>query len=251
MNFLPGFIKKLNLLGRPQCYLHLFPPSAQKESFVRHSSLGEPQVTREYYHPLLYDEFENWCHYWFQIRAVLGLNPEVVLEIGTGTGIVSDYLKNQAGLKVTTFDIDPDLKPEVVGNVVEIDNYFEPLSFDVVLCAQILEHLPFDYFIPTLEKLTYLCRTGLVLGLPRYGRMLSHSPRFGRLIFRFDWMIPKPKMLNSPYPFSGGHYWEINTSKISDRVILNILYGKFAQVTEISVWGNPYLVLYTCENPKR
>ena len=80
-----------------------------------------------------------------------------------GNGFVAWFLQN-AGLEVTTMDIDPDLKPTIVGSVVDI-----PLpddSFDLVMCCQLLEHLPYDNFVPALLQLHRVAKKHVVLSLP-------------------------------------------------------------------------------------
>ena len=102
-----------------------------------------------------YDYQERWVSYWYQIDEVLKLRPGILLEIGIGSKTVSDYLKKQ-GLKVKTLDINKDLRPDFIANVISM-----PLannSFDVVLCAEILEHLPFEDCEKALLELKRVCR---------------------------------------------------------------------------------------------
>jgi 2-polyprenyl-3-methyl-5-hydroxy-6-metoxy-1,4-benzoquinol methylase len=235
--------RKLNILGRPQISIDLF--NKYKGKCIKNNHLlHEPQVDINHYNPQNYDTFETWSHYWFQINAVLDMEPSSVLEIGIGNGIITDYLRKQAKLNVTTFDIDPGLDPDVVGDVININRYFGEGSFDVVICCQVLEHMPFEYFQSTVVKLSSLCKKGLVLGLPRYGRRLSLHMLLGRIFLRLDWMVPKIYMLNEEYPFSGEHYWEINTGGIRDKTITEILNNYFNKVSEVCVWGDPYHVIY-------
>lgn len=68
-----------------------------------------------------------------RVRLKLSLNPGELLEvgIGIGNGFVSRYLRDR-GVNVTTLDIDKDLKPDVVGAVLDIP--FPKASFQVVMC---------------------------------------------------------------------------------------------------------------------
>ena len=82
-----------------------------------------------------YDYLSRWVSYWHQIDEVLKMDPKNVLEIGIGNKTVTDYLKKQ-GVAVTTLDINPKLKPDIVGSVLKI-----PVAdgfFDVILCAEVL-----------------------------------------------------------------------------------------------------------------
>lgn len=48
------------------------------------------------------------------------------------------------------FDIDPDVKPDVVGSILDIERCFEPQSFDVIWSSHVLEHLYAHEIFPTL-----------------------------------------------------------------------------------------------------
>lgn len=143
-----------------------------------------------------------------QILAVYKLEPTSVLEIGLGNGFVSSFLR-AAGIQVTTFDINEHLKPDVVGNLVEIDTYFKPDSFDVILCAEVLEHIPFDFFEVILAKFKAISKKYVLITLPRRHRIL--------LDLRTNLKIPfiKPISINifKRIPDRNkwdGHQWEID-----------------------------------------
>jgi len=150
-----------------------------------------------------YDHKSRWISYWHQIREVLSLKPQSVLEIGIGNKTVSDYLKNQA-IEVTTFDIYQRLNPDIVGSVLKMP--FRDNSFDVVLCAEVLEHLPFKQFEKGLSELKRVTNKYLVLSLPHFG----HSIKFS---FKIPLIKEKKFALRVPFPirhkFNGQHYWEI------------------------------------------
>ena len=72
-----------------------------------------------------------------------------------GDGFVARILRD-ANVQVTTLDIQADLKPDVLGSVERI-----PLpdhSFDISICCQVLEHLPFDQFETCLKELHRVAR---------------------------------------------------------------------------------------------
>jgi len=102
--------------------------------------------------------------YWYQIREVLELKPESVLEIGVGTGLVAAYLRN-LGIRVTTLDINPTLNSDYVGSVLEADQILRQ-TFDVVLCARVLHHLPFAQFSMAMEKIASVSASHAVITLP-------------------------------------------------------------------------------------
>jgi len=147
-----------------------------------------------------------------QIMAVMSLSPKTILEVGPGNGFVSNFFRS-AGFEVTTFDINNNLKPDVVGNLIEIDKYFEQNSFDIILCAEVLEHLPFEYFDKVLEAFNRITSKHLVITLPRRHRIL--------LDLRFYIKVPFIKIIRSNWFFRipdrqkwEGHHWEIDYSSV-------------------------------------
>ena len=147
-------------------------------------------------------------------KPLFRLSPNTVLEVGIGRGIVTAALR-AAGLKVRTLDVQPALKPDIVASVIGIP--CEKGVFDVALCSQVLEHLPFDHFAPALRELRRVVRQGLVLSLPDASRhwhvsaKLPKIPEF-RLGVSLRQRIPMPDSRKE-------HYWEIGFAGYSLRRI--------------------------------
>jgi ubiquinone/menaquinone biosynthesis C-methylase UbiE len=138
------------------------------------------------------------------------------LEIGIGNGFVAGFLRN-AGFEISTMDIDPELKPTIIGSVINIpvpDN-----SFDVVLCCQLLEHLPYENFIPALIEMRRVVKTGLIISLPdmKLVHRIHVETGIGKISFFY------PKFLSRPiaWKFDGQHYWNINNAGYPLKRILN------------------------------
>lgn len=150
-----------------------------------------------------YDSKSRWISYWHQVDEVLRLKSKNILEIGAGNKTVSNYLKNQ-GLKVIVLDMDEELKPDIVGDVLKMP--FEDNSFDVVLCAEVLEHLPFEKFEKGLAELKRVTKKYVVLSLPHFGHSI-------KLNFKIPLIKEKRFAIRLPFPikhhFNGQHYWEI------------------------------------------
>ena len=151
-----------------------------------------------------YINLDRWASYWHQIKAVRDLGPGRVLEVGVGNKTVYTQLK-LSGLDVTGLDIDPSLEPDVVSSVEKMP--FKDESFDAVLCAEVLEHLPFSSFESSLTELSRVSRRHVVLTLPHWGRHFSYDFRLP-LIRRIRGYVKvsfprKEQHANSP------HKWEI------------------------------------------
>ncbi len=156
-----------------------------------------------------YVDLSRWVSYYYQLEEVLELEPANILVIGTGDGIVVDILRNYA-LKVLTLDVDANLNPDIVASVELM-----PLAngaFDIVLCAEVLEHLHFEKFSACLKELHRVAGKHLVLTLPHVSHPLKFSlkvPFFKefKLALKFPFFI-ESRLKNE-------HCWEIGRSGYS------------------------------------
>ncbi len=161
------------------------------------------QVAKEHY-DLNYDHKARWLSYWYQIQSVCSLKPTTVLEIGCGNNMVRNYLARQ-GIAITTLDIDEQLKPNLVGSITDIPSASN--SYDVVLCSQVLEHLPYENTMRALLEIYRVAKYGAVISVPDSRITLFkaglHIPTVGWKDFFYK--IASWKF----HTFDGQHYWEI------------------------------------------
>ena len=165
------------------------------------------------YFSLDYNDKGRWASYWHQIKEVLEFNPKKVLVIGKGDGLVPMYLKN-FGLDITTLDIDEALSPDIKASVLNI-----PVgdgSFDVVLCAEVLEHLPFGDFHRALAEIERVAKFGAIISLPHFGPAV-------RFLLKLPFLSEIKFLLKLPYPlahiFKVEHYWEIGKKNYPLKLI--------------------------------
>ena len=151
-----------------------------------------------------YETKRRLASYWHQVDECLALGAKSVLVVGVGSGLVP-LLLNQRGVDVTTMDIQIELRPRLVGNVCQLP--FVERSFDAVVCCQVLEHMPFEFFAPSLCELKRVIRVGLVLSLPDRGRYSKIIPH----LVRRRVVLDLPTFRLKPWVFNGEHYWEVNT----------------------------------------
>ena len=181
-----------------------------------------------------YDFKSRWISYWHQIDEVLRLKSKNILEIGAGNKTVSNYFKNQ-GLKVIVLDIDERLGPDVVGDVLKMP--FENNSFDAVLCAEVLEHLPFEKFEETLAELKRVTKKYVVLSLPHFGHSI-------KLNFKIPLIKEKRFAIRLPFPvkhhFNGEHYWEIGKKGYPVAKIRQIIKKYFIIKKDFIPFENQY-----------
>ena len=124
---------------------------------------SRPQVTASHYSSRAYNSKERHNSYWHQVDEVLALEARTALEVGPGAGIVTDWLR-RAGVQVTTVDMDPALDVDLRGSVTDLP--LDQGAVDVVLCCQVLEHLPFEEVGTALAELGRVARSGVVVSVP-------------------------------------------------------------------------------------
>jgi hypothetical protein len=202
------------------------------------------QVSKEHYNFETYTDLRRWVSYWNQIREVLNLNPKSVLIIGSGDGVVSDYLKKHVDT-VHTFDVASDLKPDIQGSVLDIDTHLSQ-KYDVILCCQVLEHLPYENFEKVLAKIQKFS-THLILSLPySHTNILEIFFRLPRSIsFYFNLVLPK---FYKTWEFDGEHYWEIGAKSCSKKLIQNSISRYFVIRSKYHVEFNRYHIFYICDS---
>jgi len=170
----------------------------------------KPQVDSLHYFGPDYCTPERMASYGCQFREIMAFNPKTVMEVGCGAGVLNSLL-NKAGVETKTLDFDRRLKPDLCASATHLP--FRDKAFDVVGCFQVLEHLPYELFIPSVRELFRVARKGVVFSIPdvsRYFHLYIHAPRLGE----HEWMFP----INRPgydLQFSGEHYWEIGWHNIT------------------------------------
>ncbi len=134
------------------------PPLAQN-CFAQREDRGD------YYRRRRYLSLPRMITHWAQVDAVSNCcqPPAKVLEIGPGDGHVS-WLLRRWGYQLTTCDVEPDVTPDVVGSVSDLP--FDSDTFDLVMAAQVLEHLPFEQFGTCLRELGRVARTWVIVSVP-------------------------------------------------------------------------------------
>ncbi len=199
------------------------------------AELIQKQVSSDHYQGTSYNKKPRFCSYWHQIDEVCKQKPQTILEIGVGNGFVSDFLR-KAGFNVSTLDLDPNLNPTILGSVLDIP--LPERSFDLALCCQVLEHLPYESFIPALEQLHRVVNTSLILSLPDMkpvSRIHFKSPKA-----RIDLLVPHFYTNPIDWEFDGQHYWNIgNKNYPLKRIMDDIKKANFKITRHFRVPENP------------
>lgn len=189
-----------------------------------------PFFTMQYLTQMRFNSF------YYQISELMALEPESILEVGMGSGIVELILR-QMGVEVTTLDQYEKLNPDILCSVVDIPRSDE--SFDVVACFQVLEHLPFDDFRIALKEIHRVAREHVVLSVPDckpFFKMEITIPFLGK--HRVLWNIPFRKSKNTMPP---SHHWEVNRKGYGlKRVLGEMEQAGFAVMKTYRLWEGAY-----------
>lgn len=174
-------------------------------------------------------DFYTWTRHFHVLHDLLAREQGDVLEVGTGDGVV----RRCAGPFMRSYrvmDINPALQPDIVGNLLDPQPALAA-SADAVVCAEVLEHLPFEALPRALAQLQGFVRPGgrLYLTLPhRKSHMLFVTPRqrlwplrfpvgllslseaWNRFVRRRIWIDPH-------------HCWEIGDGRVRRRDVERLL----------------------------
>lgn len=161
------------------------------------------QKPASHYFSKRYIHRERWLNYWYQLNAVLSAGATRVLEVGVGNGIVAETLA-KFGVDVETIDIDPALKPTRVASVTDIPA--DDGTYDMVLCAEVLEHLPFDEAMRAAGEIARVTKRHALVTLPHAGTTFSFLFKVPLVPWQF-WNVKVPHFWRK-HAFDGQHHWE-------------------------------------------
>jgi SAM-dependent methyltransferase len=193
------------------------------------------QVDASHYSFADYVTQARFISFWHQVHEVVALRPRRVLEIGPGPGIVTRILRDQ-GIEVVTCDFVDDTDADVRASVTALP--FGDGTFDVVLCCQVLEHIPFEESLRGLAEMRRVCTSGCVISLPQAGRYWAytlHVPFVGPFQFGL-----RPRIRRAPHVFDGQHHWEIDKKGYPERWVRERYGSGFRATRSFRVHENHY-----------
>ncbi len=197
--------------------------------------MQEPQVDKKHYAFERYGFEGRFVSYYWQLREVLDLNPSSILEVGVGDKVFGNFIKDNTPVAYTSIDIAVDLKPDVVGSILNL-----PLldkSQDIVCAFEVLEHLPFSEFEKAVSELFRVARAHVVISVPHFGPMISFSLKIPFLSqLRLAFKVPYPRT----HTFNGQHYWELGKKGYPVRRIRTILQKQGRIVRDFVPFNSEY-----------
>jgi SAM-dependent methyltransferase len=157
----------------------------------------------------------RFVDYYHTYRLARQTGGRRFLEIGPGNGLVA-WLLRRGGASVTTLDIEPSVEPDVIGSVAALP--FGDGAFDAVICCEVLEHLPWEFFPSCLQEIRRVGSGPCVLSLPHVGKtitILAELPFIGSL-----WgSLPLPPLRRPDMAQHPEHFWSVGSRGCSDRLV--------------------------------
>jgi hypothetical protein len=203
-------------------------------------------LPKEYYLNSL--DFLNWYRFFYLVKDTLRLGSKKILEVGSGSGFVKSCLEPHSK-KYLVMDINERLNPDILQDVREKNRSLNK-SFDTIIIADVLEHLPFEDLEKTISNLYgYLIKDGFML--------VTIPHRQSNFLFMSPNQIPRPFLVPTGFLSLGAFYrrfisrkiwidpshcWEIGDGKIKikdvDKIFTDIGFKKvtFQKLIYVDYW---------------
>lgn len=170
-----------------------------------------------------------------QIKHIHDLKPSSMIEIGIGNGLTSSFIRN-SGIEVVTADINPNLGPDICCPLSELVEEVGGRKFDLVVCCEVLEHMPVEELERNIVTLRALGHR-LFLTLPGYTRSFGISG-----LIKIPWITAKDFFVYIFLPknvdLAGTeHFWEVGSEAGTKRRTIvallrryygNVRYGRIS-----------------------
>jgi len=175
-------------------------------------------------------------NFWHQIDEILELHPLSLLEIGKGGGVVSDHLK-KSGVNITTLDNDAGTNPDIVGSIMRLP--LKDKEFDMVLAAEVLEHVPYDEVPEALKELRRVAKKWVTVTLPYRGTRITISFKIP-IIPYLSVFIPIPYFWRPHLLSASGHHWEVGKNGFSRARIRKMFQKEGLTVVKEKIFSDDY-----------
>ncbi len=174
------------------------------------------QRNSDYYLTPKYLSPERMSSYGHQYNLAMNTGCSSFLNVGSANWILHSLLFKQ-GKFVSDLDIDLSTTPDVIGSIVNLP--LKDFSFEVVMCYQVLEHLPFFTFEQSLRELRRVSSKFIIISLP--DRSLSRFEKAKRFLYI---LVRNPRNLHllRKKIIDPEHFWEIGRNGVTLDRVLNV-----------------------------
>lgn len=207
------------------------------------------QVDKSHYFKDKYLSLHRFISYFYQIDAIRRAKPTKVLFIGVGDGVVSNFLKKHPVFEVVTFDIDPQLSPDVVGDIRKLP--FADGQFDLVCAFEVIEHLPFEGAKRAIAEIARVTSHRALISVPhrRSGFEFVFRFPFARSLVRSSY-VRVAVLFPVKFPghaISTQHYWEVDGKTTKLATVRGAFRKHFSICSEKTPVLDSYLRFFSLE----
>ncbi len=188
------------------------------------SSEREARIDKSHYFDARYLKRERMYSFVEQIELIkqYAAAGDRLLEIGKGNGFVADFCTRYLGYTVKTVDVNVDLRPDIVDDITA-PRHLEENSADIVVCYEVLEHMPFEKSIEAVENMARIARKYVLISVPDMRYFISaRFTVFGSGPLFLQKLISTRRFRQARKKFGADHHWEIGLK--TDSVIYSIDY---------------------------
>jgi hypothetical protein len=163
----------------------------------------------------------HWQFYWHQQKLLEGNieKKEKIAEVGVGSGFSYNYLKSK-GFNMTSIDIDPEKKPDIVANVINMDA--STLKFDCLLGFNVFEHMPYEDFLEAVDRLFKGGIKKIFIALPLNLKVILEL----KLVLGRWTIIDKLITIKRNKITAKFHHWELEYNKYTTAKLLEDILDK-------------------------
>jgi SAM-dependent methyltransferase len=167
---------------------------------------SELEFDKKYY--LNHLDFKDWVRYYEVLKGIYKYECQHILEIGSGSGILTDLLKPNV-LSFCLMDINANLKPDLVGDV---RNFYPGLfkNFDCVIACEVLEHIQLMEVRAVIRHFYQYLKCGgkVFITVPHRNPFVSFISVLNTW-YPKTIVIPRLRNLKHKKPVDPYHKWEI------------------------------------------
>lgn len=194
-------------------------------------------VEFHHYHGWRYNTKQRFASYWHQIDEVLNFKPDSLVEIGVGSGVLRTFTE-MFKIPHTRVDILSNLQPTVLASVDALP--FASGSYDICVCCQVLEHIPYKNSMKAVREIRRVVRKGAVISVPDRNHFFQIALQSPIMRGRLSRSIPRVRPVPAERVISE-HQWEIGVNNIElDQIVHDIEQSGFKVERTYRVDEMPY-----------